>query len=455
MMTDTHNITAEYGWVKDSSPSGGSWQKVVDKAGNPNPLAVLDNEERLPMHPVKVCAPLQLTTGFSATPAGQGCDQRTVYYGYIPVASREKYLTPIADPAGSLQSLIDAPPSGTPAPTDPRLDELSTRVIEPWRGFYVKPANNPSGPLPPDDQRGLISFYLLLDLLDFLNKNLFSVFQALGTDGSGLGPKRKALFNELRSIIKDQHQDGKPDVFLADLLNGLKPSLSLVQGQGNEPADFGPYNLYAAQHDINHNPQQRNWQDVRGSNAAYLTPPNGAFYKLFSDALDEEKQEKKDKGQPWLKVPDEVSKMLKEDPPNGDQYFIRLVYEYDPCAPVLSEESDSFIFARVFDPDAPARQIRIELPNIGIKDLRKFKRGVGMQMPPDLRALMNRVNTDMLKGSGLLPGLDTYGIAMICSFSIPIITLVAFIVMFIFLILFNIIFWWLPFLRICFPVPKK
>jgi hypothetical protein len=27
--------------------------------------------------------------------------------------------------------------------------------------------------------------------------------------------------------------------------------------------------------------------------------------------------------------------------------------------------------------------------------------------------------------------------------------------MFIFLILFNIIFWWLPFLRICFPVPKK
>ena len=32
--------------------------------------------------------------------------------------------------------------------------------------------------------------------------------------------------------------------------------------------------------------------------------------------------------------------------------------------------------------------------------------------------------------------------------------LVAFIVMFIFLILLNIVFWWLPFLKICFPIPK-
>ena len=36
-----------------------------------------------------------------------------------------------------------------------------------------------------------------------------------------------------------------------------------------------------------------------------------------------------------------------------------------------------------------------------------------------------------------------------------IIFLVAFIVMFIFLILLNIIFWWLPFLKICFPIPVK
>jgi hypothetical protein len=42
---------------------------------------------------------------------------------------------------------------------------------------------------------------------------------------------------------------------------------------------------------------------------------------------------------------------------------------------------------------------------------------------------------------------------MICSFSIPIITLCALIVLMIFLSLLNIIFWWMPFLKICFPIP--
>src|SRR5205807_8689511 len=119
----------EYGWVKDSTvPSGGSWQPVSSNS-------LLKDEERQPMHPVKTCAPLPLTTGIVATPVGQTiCDQRTVYYGYIPVASREKYLMPIADPIGTLQNVIDA---GGPNPvSDPRLDDLSTRVIEPWLSFY-------------------------------------------------------------------------------------------------------------------------------------------------------------------------------------------------------------------------------------------------------------------------------------------------------------------------------
>ena len=42
---------------------------------------------------------------------------------------------------------------------------------------------------------------------------------------------------------------------------------------------------------------------------------------------------------------------------------------------------------------------------------------------------------------------------MICSFSIPIITICAMIVLFIFVILLNIVFFWMPFLKICFPLP--
>jgi hypothetical protein len=87
--------------------------------------------------------------------------------------------------------------------------------------------------------------------------------------------------------------------------------------------------------------------------------------------------------------------------------------------------------------------------------LRKHKRGVAFQLPPDLNNLLNRVNPGMLKGGGLVDAGAPLGIAMICTFSIPIITICALIVLFIFLILLNIIFWWLPFIRICFPIPES
>jgi hypothetical protein len=117
---------------------------------------------------------------------------------------------------------------------------------------------------------------------------------------------------------------------------------------------------------------------------------------------------------------------------------------------VLSAPTRAFELARALDADAPARPVLLQLPDIN--SLRKFDRGVAIEMPPSLRQMLDRVTPKMLKGEGLeiAPGLQ---LGMICSFSLQIIFLVAFIVMFIFLILLNIVFWWLPFLKICFPVP--
>jgi hypothetical protein len=102
------------------------------------------------------------------------------------------------------------------------------------------------------------------------------------------------------------------------------------------------------------------------------------------------------------------------------------------------------------DADAPARKIRIQLPDIS--NLRAFNKGVALEMPPSLRRVVDRVNPNMLKGGGLGddPGVE---LGMICSFSLQIIFLLAFMVMFIFLIAFNIIFWWMAFIKICFPIP--
>jgi hypothetical protein len=47
------------------------------------------------------------------------------------------------------------------------------------------------------------------------------------------------------------------------------------------------------------------------------------------------------------------------------------------------------------------------------------------------------------------------GIAFICSFSIQIIFMIAFMLLLIFLIVLNIVFWWIAFFKICFPIPKS
>jgi hypothetical protein len=46
-------------------------------------------------------------------------------------------------------------------------------------------------------------------------------------------------------------------------------------------------------------------------------------------------------------------------------------------------------------------------------------------------------------------------LGLVCSFSIPIITICALIVLMIAISLLNIVFWWMPFLRICFPLQLK
>ena len=57
-------------------------------------------------------------------------------------------------------------------------------------------------------------------------------------------------------------------------------------------------------------------------------------------------------------------------------------------------------------------------------------------------------------GGGCKSGSPSIDIGMICSLSIPIVTLCALILLMIIVGLLDFIFRWLPFLVFCFPVPK-
>jgi len=84
-----------------------------------------------------------------------------------------------------------------------------------------------------------------------------------------------------------------------------------------------------------------------------------------------------------------------------------------------------------------------------------FKPNVTFVVPERLFNLLNKNSPDDFMKGNASEGDFQLGLDWICGFNIPIITLCAFIVLFIFLVLFNLIFWWLPFIKICIPFPKR
>ncbi len=95
---------------------------------------------------------------------------------------------------------------------------------------------------------------------------------------------------------------------------------------------------------------------------------------------------------------------------------------------------------------------RIALPDFDLKSLPKLKPNVAFEVP---RQLAQFLNQDFSKFPDQKPGDGTdTKIAWICAFSIPIITICAFILLSIIIALLNILFFWLPLVKICLPFPK-
>jgi hypothetical protein len=162
----------------------------------------------------------------------------------------------------------------------------------------------------------------------------------------------------------------------------------------------------------------------------------------------------------------------------GDEgwFCIRFVHLRCDCGPLheplLSDASERFQLASFFDPDAPARPIRIALPlDTTAAGLRKHPKNAVLMVSDVLCGQIQRA-----KGLGLvdlvlsvLPwplnkplNLDGMSkcrngraddIGMICSLSIPIVTLCALILLMIIVSLLDFIFRWLPWFVMCLPVP--
>lgn len=127
----------------------------------------------------------------------------------------------------------------------------------------------------------------------------------------------------------------------------------------------------------------------------------------------------------------------------------------DGCERIYwGQPSREFLLAATFDPEA-TRPVLIQMPDIS-DATRGIARGASFAMPKKLANFMNAM-TGKDRAQDVVDGKDPSGsldFDFICSFSIPAITICAMFILTIIISLLNIVFFWLPFVKICLPVPK-
>jgi hypothetical protein len=331
-------------------------------------------------------------------------NDRNVLFGYLPTASRETNAAVVSE-------LPNA--SGI----DPRIAELQARFFRPLAMLEGA-----------DTSTALrLSVYLLLDLWEYLYTYLREVAVALRDDGAAT---LEGAAGELLDALGDQALGGT--LTLKQALTEVAKQRDLLNDLGDDalPAQFrqtGVGYIYS----------------LRRRTLATTQITNAVDKALGeSDAALEAKE-------PSVLLP-------KFEPNTGDQYVVRCVYERPQCDPRqewISHRSSEFQLAPLFDPDAPARPIRIALPtDVSIAGLRKFQKGVAFAVSNSLRnkiASIRGADVSMMDDGQDLSDLS---LGYLCTFSIPIITICAFILLLVMVMVLNFVFWWLPFFKICLPI---
>jgi len=392
----------EYGWFGDRQQ--GTWELLEDAA------SVADGEERLPLFPLS----FELEKR-----------KRRLYAGLIPVASREVYETGAATVPPS-----DAELAGDPL-ADPRMATLRERILAGFQALAKFPSDSPDA-----EAREVLSF-VLLDLAEFLQEELSSVWDAVeDKSASGLSDAENDLYQALASTLH-------AGINWVELLVDAEAHRQALFSQDFEALDEM---LASAPLTAEHIRSGA----VQLTNPAASDPSEPSIVALVQAAL----------------PPPTDTVAADNDAGNNAaetaSYAIRCVYERPRCkgfiTPAVSKPSRLFQLASFFDPDAPIRRLQIRMPvDTSLKGLGKFAPGgVSILLSKKLRRQMERAQQAGMKAltEGNVGAEPSFNLGVICSFSIPIITICALILLMIIVQLLNIVFWWLPLFRICFPVKR-
>jgi hypothetical protein len=504
----------EYGFV--TTPQGSAWQKVkVDAEGRPD--GVVKGEEQLPF----------FNLNFTETDGRR----RRMLGGIIPVGRREAYMgAPLTNGGGGSAGV-----NGATKKTARKI-LFRTQVTEPWKSLVTRAADtrkkiqggpaspvdkNPDPPMNDGTQLGIdavkgflkatreqiqtVSWLLLLDFADYLRQYLPGVWSSIKS-GSNLATLTQPQLDLLTALEQTTTSASMRTALLAnqsvyqtaDIADHLRDALRrMIAFDGEKPKDKRSLEQVTGSYDRG-NPAAL-WPSFLfpladpGQNVAAPQLPAAPFgVTLPEDEDDIVEGAALDNidllaGYVVRALPAD-SDALAPPPPlaatrpfveREGLFIIRCVYERPLCGPlepsVLSDPTDAFQLAGFFDPDAPARPIRIALPiDTSPAGLRKHDKNTAFMISDVLCGQIGRAkglslgdlvrsvlpwpfhkDLDMSapdqgacsKGPGLEFG-------MICSLSIPIITICALILLFVIVLVLDLIFKWMPFFIMCFPLPK-
>jgi hypothetical protein len=477
----------EHAWIKGTGAN--FWRKLTaDEVSRPAP-----NEERLPM--------------FAMNFTEDDLRQRRLLAGLIPVGKRETYL------GGALAT------SGTPPGTTVKTARkilFRKEIAEPWKALIAQAASaatqlaDPPPALPPSDDRAptipekaarltlersqiqATSWLILVDFDRFLRQYLPRVHATV--HGTPTEPPTPEQFKLLDALDKTK----------------VGPSLQLELKSGSATQTIASsmttalaqIDLFASKLENNVTEYERGVISTDWPNFLFpLADPTFPAEAPLPPSITPLNQEEIDDLATDSAHPDPalavdnltvlVVRALPVTAPDSEPavppsavtpadaldgwFVLRCAYERPACGPlhddVLSPRTEPFQFAGFFDPDAPARPIRIGLPlDISPAGLRKFDKNTAFVMSDMLCGQLKRFkgitfgslvrsvlpfpfHKDLSVGGGDACTAGGNPIGTICSLSIPIITICALILLIIIVTLLDIIFHWLPFFIVCFPIP--
>jgi hypothetical protein len=492
------NLTEEYAFV--TTPRGRGWQRVTDAAST-----LAEDEERLPLFPAAFdemdgrrrrlyagMVPVGRREAYMGAgeiaPNGNGSAPGTTK----KTARKIHFRTQIAEPWKSLLERADAvnrlKTDSSPAPS---LGDLVTAIKD------------------NREQMQTMSWYILLDLSKYLSQylpNLWAVILDETKNASALTNQNEAnLYNALNGITA-------PPALKTALVNAIYTENSVaasmlvalrkmsLEGWGdklervaesydrNAPDALWPTFLFPLA-----DPEQ-----TPPLPPATITPaPTPSDESGEAEALDQSSTPQAIRDR-QARVDNLVALVVRAlpaedgtrapDPPLASQpvldtregqFIIRCVYERPLCGPldppVLSGPTATFQMAGFFDSDAPARPIRIALPiDTTPAGLRKFDKNTVFMISDALCGQIQRMrgitfgdhvlsvlpwpfHKDLSSKVGKMAPCKTGGgieLGMMCTLSIPIITICALILLMVIVLLFDFIFKWIPLFIMCFPLPK-